>query len=908
MNQEELGAPLRRDIRLLGDLLGRVIIQEAGAAVFGREEELRALCKAMRAGGGPEVEARVLEIVRSIGTDEAEPLIRAFTIYFQLVNVCEQHHRTRRRRAYQADPQAPPQRESLEETLTGLQRAGATAEEIQQIILTLSIEIVLTAHPTEPAREAALQKHIEIARCLDALDRTTMTPEERAETHRRLHQLVLLLWQTEEIRSRPPEVLDEVKNGLFYVEHVLLDQLPALYQRGERLLARLYPGHTFTVPAFLRFASWIGGDADGNPGVTAEVTRQTLMLQKRTALRHYRAAVFGLANEFSQSSRLVQIAECLARSLADDEALMPDITAAVGERSAGEPYRRKFTHIWHRLSFTLDKLEGKPAAAPYACSADLLTDLRAVEDSLRATGKGVLVEGALRTLILQVDAFGFRLMALDLRQHSDKLEAALASRLAPVLQADYRTLDEEARLALLRHALEEGLPESPPAGVWSDDDEVGRSLALITWAEEHIEPGAIGSYIVSMTHRISHILGALALCGSTPGLQIVPLFETIDDLRRAPELLRALLAEPLYRRHVRSCGDRQRLMLGYSDSSKDGGYLTSSWELYKAQEALRCVGEDTGVAIEIFHGRGGTVGRGGGPAYRAILAQPPGTVRGRLRLTEQGEVINLKYGLPAIALRTVDTLAAATLRASADDDRADWHVPDRWSAALDTMSDVAQRAYRSLVEDPDFGQYLHEATPLDLIGRLNIGSRPARRTAGTSLADLRAIPWVFAWMQSRHTLPGWYGLGSGIEALCTGDPHALALLGELYAGWPFFSSLIDNAMMAMAKADIHIAAHYAGLVQNQAIGQRIFRRIAAEYRLTERHILALTGLPALLRNTPVLRASIDRRNPYVDPLSFLQIELLRRLRSRAGTEEEPHIARLVQLTISGIAAGLRNTG
>ncbi|HWE63054.1 MAG TPA: phosphoenolpyruvate carboxylase, partial [Chloroflexota bacterium] len=434
------------------------------------------------------------------------------------------------------------------------------------------------------------------------------------------------------------------------------------------------------------------------------------------------------------------------------------------------------------------------------------------------------------------------------------------------------------------------------------------TCALVGWAEQAIDPGVITSFIVSMTHRVSDVLGALFLCNFTPGLQVVPLLETIDDLRHASELIACLFSVPFYRQHLATCGNTQRLMLGYSDSSKDGGYLTSSWELYKAQEQLQRVAGEAGVQIELFHGRGGTVGRGGGPAHQAILAQPPGTVRGRLRLTEQGEVINFKYGLPAIALRNIDTIAAATLLATSPFGHAEAQVPERWRTALERLSAVSFQAYRSLVEYPDFARYLYETTPLELIGRLNIGSRPARRTAGRDIADLRAIPWVFAWMQNRHTLPGWYGLGSALEAYCAEEPDAQETLRALYRGWPFFQSVIDNAMMAMSKADIHIAAHYAGLAQNQALGQRVFKRIAAEFHLTERHMLAITGYGTLLENTPVLRASIARRNPYVDPLSFLQIELLRRLRSRAGTVEEPAIARTIQLTISGIAQGLRNTG
>ena len=908
MSPEDLGAPLRRDIRLLGGILGRVIIQEAGPGVFGREEELRALCKAMRAGASPDIEARVLEIMRQLSLSEAEPLIRAFALYFQLVNVCEQVHRVRRRRAYLRDPAAPPQRESLDEALQLLRRRAIGAEELQAAIEGLGVELVLTAHPTEPARESALQKQIEIAACLEALDHTGITADEREDALRRLRQLVLLLWQTEEIRQRPPEVLDEVKQGLFYVEHVLWDQVPVLFDRFGSLLARAYPGRAFTVPTFLRFASWIGGDADGNPSVTAEVTRQALILQKQLAIRLFRTSVYRLANESSQADRLAPISEELRDSLRLDHFLMPEAAAQTRERSEHEPYRRKYTHIWHRLQGTLAALEGKPCEALYRSGGELLADLQVIERGLRQTGRGVLADGNLTTLIRQVEAFGLHLLPLDLRQHSVRLETTLAWILHDRLGIDYRALDDEARITTLEQSRHLDFPDELPDQAPPQAREQARVHALIPWARSAIDPEAIGSFIVSMTHRVSDVLGALALCRYSPGLQIVPLLETVEDLRHAPVLMARLFRVPHYREHLRTCGDRQRLMLGYSDSSKDGGYLTSCWELYKAQEALQLVAQQAQVQLEFFHGRGGTVGRGGGPAYKAITSQPPGTVRGRLRVTEQGEMINFKYGLPAIALRNLDSMAAATLLSTIPSGQESAALPRSWRECLDFLSEVSRATYRALIDDPDFLQYLHEATPLDLIGRLNMGSRPARRTADAGLDDLRAIPWVFAWMQSRHNLPGWYGLGSAFEALTTQNPAAGALLGELYSSWPFFQGLIDNAMMAMAKADIHIAAHYAGLVRNQSLGQRIFRRIAAEYHLTERHILRLTGFSALLDNSPVLQSSIALRNPYVDPLSFLQIELLRRLRLTAGTDQEGEVARAIQLTVAGIAAGLRNTG
>ncbi len=909
MSREDLGAPLRRDIRLLGDLLGKVIIPEAGAATFGREEELRALCKAMRAGGSADLEAHVLDIVRATSIVDAEPLIRAFAIYFQLVNVCEQVHRVRRRHAHVLDPAAPPQRESLEEALYRLKANGAQASDAVAALDRLRVELVLTAHPTEPTRDSALLKHIEIAECLVRLDGNALGVEERDGIARRLHQLVLLLWQTEEIRQRAPEVLDEVKSGLFYVEHVLFDQVPLLFDRGNRLVRAAFPGETYQMPAFLRIASWIGGDADGNPAVTADVTKRTLLLQKSLAIRLYLASIYKLANEFSQANRLAPAPDALADSLRFDASRMPLTAEAIARRSAHEPYRQKFTHIWHRLTQTQALLDGGEAEWPYIEGDEMLADLRVMESSLRATGNGILAEGALTKLIYQVEAFGLHLLPLDLRQHSANLAATIAWCLNPALGIDYLKLDDDGRRAALRDARDGGIElrdvnGDAPAEIANQLD----AFALIQWSRRVIGEEAISSFIVSMTHQTSDVLGALALARYAGELQVVPLFETVDDLRGAPALMSELFSDPAYRAHLATCGDRQRVMLGYSDSSKDGGYLTSCWELYKAQEELQRTGTSGKVEIELFHGRGGTVGRGGGPAYRAILAQPPGTVRGRLRITEQGEMINLKYGLPAIALRNLDTVAAATLLATSPFGQKEDPTPLAWQELIEQLSDHALRAYRSLVEDDGFPQYVHEATPLDLIGRLKMGSRPARRTSGAGLADLRAIPWVFAWMQSRHTMPGWYGLGSALQAAREADPANTDSLRTMYAEWPFFSTLIDNAMMAMSKADIHIAAHYAGLVQNQTLGQRIFKRIAAEFRLTERHLLLVSGLPRLLENTPVLQASIERRNPYVDPLSFLQIELMRRLRSHAGTDDEPIIARTVQLTINGIAAGLRNTG
>ena len=923
-------APLRADIHLVGDALGAVLRRHGGPGLYERVEEVRALAKKLRADPTPADEARLSALVASGDLPRTVALIRAFSLYFQLVNVAEQTHRIRRRRSYLLLPQPVAQRGSLAQTAAALAEGGVAATALRDLLGGLSIELVLTAHPTESARASLLTKLARVASLLTTLDRQTLTSVERLTMRREVERQVALMWQTEELRPRRPSVLDEVKSALFYVDEVLFDELPRAYAALEAALATAYPGQTFDLPPFLRFGSWIGGDADGNPNVTPQVTTRAMLLHRGLALRRYRAAVRALAVELSQSARLAPISVELAASLRSDMAALPAYATAIGDQNANEPYRRKLSFVWQKLGNTQARSlpPGRPGpalddAGPgsfYSHGADLLADLRLVRASLIAGGDDLIASGALTTLIRQVEIFDLHLLSLDIRQNSAVNSRALADLLrARGLCPNYAALAEQDKVDLLAGLLDSGqrlLPqpaEEEELGLTEQTRLVTAVFRQIAWARRAVGLGAVRSYIVSMTHAASDLLAVALLAQDLPGLSILPLFETIDDLRGAPALMEGLYTLPAYRRLLAQRGHLQEIMVGYSDSAKDGGVLTSCWELYRAQERLVAAAAPHGVRVALFHGRGGTVGRGGGPAYEAILGQPPGTVSGRLRLTEQGEVINQKYGLPEIAARNLETTVSAVILASLNGPPPGGGPPPGWASAMEFISQEAHRGYRSLVyEDPDFLTYFEGATPIEAISELNIGSRPARRSGNSrGIGDLRAIPWVFSWMQARHVLPGWYPLGSALTAFIAQDPAAhTTLLGEMYRAWPFFSSTIDNIQMAMAKADMEIARRYAALVADQTVAQRIFGLIAAEYARTLDVLRTVTGRSALLDNAPVLQSSIILRNPYVDPLSYIQVDLLPRLRACPPTEEALRMAlrEATHLTINGIAAGLRNTG
>jgi phosphoenolpyruvate carboxylase len=977
-------APLRADIRRLGDLLGETLKRLGGERLFEIEENVRALCKQLRgaqASGktdGDEAAAIERELKRRLqrlSLDETIGVIRAFSVYFQLVNIAEQYHRIRRKRFYELRTPGAPQRGSLAETLRGLRKNFSDSDMLQRVVDRLEIMPVMTAHPTEAARRTLLEKHRRITNLLADFDDENLAPRRRDELQGRLAAEVESVWQTDEVRHMQPTVLDEVNHGLYYFDATLFDAAPALLDELERQLEENFPGVKLRDGATpLRFGSWIGGDRDGNPFVTPEITWETLRLQQRMVLRKYRDAVADLGRRLSESSRFAPPTDELSESLKDDAAAAPAVASEVAARNAEEPYRQKLSYIYARIENSLRRNRdlatalrlteehslisirpGLPVVAAltrsdadvvnvYRDGAALREDLRLVRDSLRA-GKAVCAARAVDRLMRQVAVFDLNLATLDLRQHSERHAAALSEITRALGLRDYSLMSEDERIEWLTSELDTPRPLVATDAHYSDETtETLNVFRVARRALDEISPKAIRTYIISMTREVSDILAALVLAKEAglaprgvedaetgrfksplpprrhavtpPLLSVSPLFETIEDLRRAPDIMRRLLEHPFYRRFLAAQGDLQEVMIGYSDSSKDGGILTSSWELYKAQERLWEVARARGVELRLFHGRGGTVGRGGGPSHEAIMAQPADTVAGRIKITEQGEVISSKYGLAEIAQRSLELTTSAAIAASLPQKAQEAGKLARWKGVMEEISAGAFAAYRRFArETPGFYDYFIQATPVEELQHLRIGSRPAKRQSGSkSLDDLRAIPWVFGWTQSRHLLPGWLAVGTALGNFIESRPREnLRLLREMYREWPFFHSTISNIEMTLAKADFQIARQYASRTLDRNLGRRIFRMLEEEYERACRVTLQITGERRLLDQSPVLQRSITVRNPYVDPLSFLQVELLARRRQKGGKTEmsardREKLLYAILLTINGIAAGMRNTG
>lgn len=937
--REEKHRALREDIRFLGNLLGEILREQAGTDIYEAEETLRQGFKAIRQGGAaPDLKARLLEMVAGMPTEAAAKVVRAFAIYFQLVNLAEQHHRVRRVRAYAMAANPVPASGSLADVVARLAASGVSAQAVRALLPKLVIAPVFTAHPTEILRRTVLDKQHRLAQALETRDNPRLIPSERDALETAIAFEIESLWQTDEVHHRAPTVMDEARHGLYYFDEVLFDVVPQLYAELERSLGHSYPGEAFEIPSFLRFGSWMGGDRDGNPNVTAPTTYQALYAARRLILRRYIAVAEHVSTMMSQSTHWTSISAALERSLAAEAARFPAVAAEFGERNPFEPYRQKLAFVHHRLKRTLaqtpETLEAasqdgaSDSADGYRSAGELIQDLRLMQESLLAN-KGTRAACALlETWRRQVETFGLHTAALDVRQHSEVHEAAISDIAATLrlLPRPFGELTEADRLDWLASELKNLRPLVPTEleAFAPMTGEVVRTFRAIADGRRVFGAPALGAYVISMTRRPSDVLTVLlflktvGLFKANPegtvrsGMQVVPLLETIADLRNAPALLERLFSLPIYRAHLRALGDMQEIMLGYSDSNKDGGILTSNWELYKAQQALWEVARRHGIELSLFHGRGGSVGRGGGPAHQAILAQPPGTINGRIKLTEQGEVIAGKYGLPPIALRNLELSTSAVLEstlrpalhAQAPNDVA------RWEAAMEDLSRRAFTSYRRIVYDePGFLTFFQEATPLDLMSQLRIGSRPAKRKATSAIEDLRAIPWVFSWTQSRFILPGWLGFGSALEAYWQEEPEArLALLQDMYRRFPFFHALTSNVEMTLAKADLTIARHYVErLVADEALRERIWGLIEGEHRRAEAMVLRITGERALLDATPTLQRSIAVRNPYVDPLSYLQVELLKRF--RAHDDSDPDVLEhALKLTVNGIAAGMKNTG
>ena len=912
----EKDAPLRADIRLLGRILGDTIREQSGSETFDLVERVRQLSIRFRRDEDDAARRELAATLNGLAPVESIQIIRAFSYFSHLANIAEDEHHIRRSRAH-AIAGSAPREGSVANALARARAAGITGKQLKEFFATAFVCPVLTAHPTEVRRKSTIDRELEVAHLLGKRDRGGLTPDENASLDVALRRAVLTLWQTSILRTTRLRVVDEIVNAISYYDYTFLRQLPDFYRAVERDLAVADPQWgEIAVPPFLRMGSWIGGDRDGNPFVTADSLREALRLQSNCALKFYLEELHQLGGELSLDARIVGASPELSA-----------LTERSPDRSPqrmNEPYRRAITGIYARLAATaweLDKLEAaRPAvgeASPYASAAELRHDLDVVDASLVEHGSGALAGGRLRRLRRAVDVFGFHLAGLDMRQNADVHERTVHELFEAVRPGtDYLRLGEEGRIELLSAELETARPLVSPFVDYAQ--EVLSELAIVRAAAEahrRYGPDSVPNYVISKADGVSDILEVALLLREAGlfhpregrlDLNIVPLFETIADLRQCDETVNRLFALPLYRRLLKSRGDMQEIMLGYSDSNKDGGFLTSGWELYKAEIKLVEISKAYRVRLRLFHGRGGTVGRGGGPSYDAILAQPGGAVQGAIRITEQGEVIASKYSNPDVGRRNFEILASATLEATLlNPEGAAPHPDYLW--AMESLSTSAYKAYRDLVYETDgFEQYFWESTVIGEIANLNIGSRPASRTKSRRIADLRAIPWVFSWAQCRLMLPGWYGFGAAVEAWCASQPAiGLETLRRMYREWPFFQTLLSNMDMVLAKSDIAIASRYADLVADKDLRERIFSRIRNEWRSSIQALLAITGQTGLLETNPLLARSIRNRFPYLDPLNHVQVELLKR--HRAGDPDE-QVVNGIHLTINGIAAGLRNSG
>lgn len=914
---------LRRDVRFLGNILGEVLVHQGGKELLQIVEKIREMSKSLRASHTAELHAEFKKQIRGLEPGIRHQVIRAFAIYFQLVNIAEQNHRIRRKRDYERMAGETLQPGSIESIVAELKEKNVPVHEVQEFVNTISLELVITAHPTEATRRAVLDIHHRIANDMMKLDDPTLTYREREELREKLLNEVLTLWQTDELRGRKPTVIDEVRNGLYYFDETLFDVLPDVYEELERCLTKYYPGYQWEIPTYLRFGSWIGGDRDGNPSVTHDVTWETLVMQRALAFKKYSESLLELKKILSFSTNIVEVSDELLASIQRDKQHV-ELHSDDVWRTDTEPYRIKVTYMLAKLQNTANESIKDPNKQ-YQSPQEFMDDLLVIDRSLRGHFADYVADQQLKKLIRQVKLFGFHVTTLDVRQHSQEHESAITEMLQKMgIVDDYSALSEKEKVALLHQLLQEPRPITSPYFEYTEStNECLNVFRTIYKAQQEFGEMCIQSYLISMTQGTSDMLEVALLAKEvglyrreidgtmTCTLQSVPLFETIDDLHAAPQIVSELFALPAYLEGVKARNSVHEIMLGYSDSNKDGGVVTANWELRVALKKITEAAKPFGVKLKFFHGRGGALGRGGMPLNRSILAQPPETVGAGIKITEQGEVLSSRYSLQGIAYRSLEQATSALIQSAWLNKHPQVNEKEpEWEAILSGISAEAQKKYQDLIfRDPDFLNFFKESTPLPEIGELNIGSRPSKRKNSDKFEDLRAIPWVFSWTQSRYLLPAWYASGTGLRSYIDQEPGKLAQLQEMYENWPFFRSLIDNLQMALSKSDLYIAQEYAGMVKDQGAAQRIFGYIEEEYRQTSDLILRITGQQEILDNVPVIQESIRLRNPYVDPLSYLQVQLLTELRAlREKGEDDAMLLREVLLTINGIAAGLRNTG
>ena len=887
--------PLRRDVRSLGAILGQVLVEQSGQDLFDSVEELRRLLIEHREtvrrnpeqASAPELMLKAQQIVCRMDLSRAYQVTKAFATYFELTNLAETNHRRRRRRAGKLDREHAPLPGSFRGTLLRMKDAGISAEDAVAALGQIAITPVFTAHPTEVARQTVLLKRRRIAQQLERLDHLPLTTEEAEDSENEIRAEVTSLWQTDEVRLAKPTVDDEIRMGLRYFRLSLFDALPKIYAEVVESFRDIYAIDLdeINVPNLVHFGSWIGGDRDGNPLVKPDCIRDALEMARGLILREYLSDVESLSDRLSSSLRQTGVSKELLSRLKHYERTVAGVHLAWGPHNTTETYRRFLSYMFHKLQCSREAVD-TPAA--YRNAREFEDDLLLIQNSLLSNRGERLARTYVGSLLRKVRTFGFHLYTLDIRQHA-RVHARVIEELGP--NPDRSTNSAESRELLDTFRAIAKLKRSYPA----------QSI------RHYIISGAESENDVLAVVQLAKIAGVqVAGSADDPGLMPVPLFESIDSLRAAGGVMRRLWSNPDYQPLLDSWGRWQEVMLGYSDSNKDGGMLTSTWELYKAHRELHQAAKECGVQLRLFHGRGGTVGRGGGPTHAAILAQPPGCFSGQIRITEQGEVLNWKYADPVLAEWNLELMIAASLEALTLRGEQQSQHPPRWEEAIEEMSQEAYRIYRKEIADsPDVLEYFEQATPVNELDTARIGSRPSRRTKGRQLEDLRAIPWVFGWMQSRHAVPAWFGVGHALQQFAKNGPGHEQLLRQISRGFPVFSELLRNVELGMAKADLGIARDYSGLVKNAALRKRVFSMLEDEFLRSRRMILRITGQRELLGRNRVLARSIRLRNPYVDPMSLIQVELLRR---KQKGDQSSELEYPLGATINGIAAGLHNTG
>ncbi|MDV6265114.1 phosphoenolpyruvate carboxylase [Rhodococcus globerulus] len=912
----EATEPLREDIRLLGGILGQIVREQAGDTVFDLVE--RARVESFRVRRSEIDRAELVSLFAGVSTADAIPVIRAFSHFALLANLAEDIHRERRR-AIHINAGEPPRDSTLAATYRKLDGADINSATVEDALRGALVSPVITAHPTETRRRTVFETQSRITELMRYRERTALSVGETADVDLDLRRQILTLWQTALIRLSRLRIQDEIEVGLRYYDAALFEVIPKINAEVRKALRSRWPDADLLREPILRPGSWIGGDRDGNPYVTGEIVHRATTRAAATAIEHHLAELEHLERELSMSARLVTVTpelDLLASTSGDDSAFRAD-----------EPYRRAIRGIRGRLTATgLSILGEMPAHGgdsgleAYREPAQLQHDLAVIDTSLRRNGDAVIADDRLERLREAVEVFGFHLSGLDMRQNSEVHESVVAELLAwSGVHPDYASLSESEKVDLLSAELTTRRPLTSPDAEFSEL--TTKELAIMHAGAKAVRvlgAGAVPNYIISMCSSVSDMLEAAVLLkevgvldpgvGGEPScpIGIVPLFETIEDLQGGAATLLATLDIPIYRAIVTSRGNSQEVMLGYSDSNKDGGYLAANWALYRAELDLVDAARKSGIRLRLFHGRGGTVGRGGGPSYEAILAQPPGAVEGSLRITEQGEVIAAKYAEPRLAHRNLETLIAATLESTLLDVEGLGTDAEAAYTVLDELAALARTAYSELVHDtPGFVQYFEASTPVAEIGALNIGSRPASRKQTKAISDLRAIPWVLSWSQSRVMLPGWYGTGAAFERWIDGNPERLATLTRLYEKWPFFRTVLSNMAMVMSKSDMGLAARYAELVPDVELRDRVFGMITDEHARTVRMYKEITGYDDLFADNSGLERSVHNRFPYLEPLNHLQVELIRRYRSG---DESDQVRRGIQLTMNGLATALRNSG